>query len=549
MGKIVFTKLLRLSPSPSLNLRKAVLLNILRTTAIPAIAGLMMASTLAPLALWPLAWIALTPLWVYSLQAKNWKTAAQAGAAWGIAYHGAALSWIWGLHPLTWLGVPWLGSVAIAGLSWVFVTLWGALVAILFAIGLWWLGQHWKFLSRLLLAITLWCSLEALWDASPLWWTAIANSQSPQNLPVAQLSQLSGPTLLNALLLGVNGCLAEAWMSRRKSWLGLALGMMAIAHLGGWQLSATPTAPPTHPLAIGLVQGNLPSRFKLTPAGQQRSVEHYTMAYRQLVAQGVDAVLMPEGTLPFLWGRFPHLEQPVLETLRTSTVPLWVGTFVPTGDPLGAGKAGRYTQSLVELKDDGSFQTRYNKVKLVPLGEYLPFAEQLKGILQRLSPVELTMEPGTHTQTFFTRFGKATVGICYDSAFPNLFRRQTAAGGEFILSIANNDPFSARMMAQHHALDVLRAIESDRWLVRATNTGLSAVISPKGVTQWQSSPRTESVHIGQIQRRNSRTLYVRLGDWLLPLLWVSSGLLGGLTWRRHLNTLRITGYARESRTP
>lgn len=535
------TKTLRRSEVLPLLPQRTVLRQILQDYWLVATGGLAMALSLAPSVLWPLAWVAIVPLWRAVLLAKRWQTALKLGTVWGIAYQGLALSWVWGLHPLTWLGVPWLGSVAIAGLSWIVITLWGGSVAILFAISFWWIGQRWGIVSRLGLGVTLWCSLEALWGASPLWWTAIANSQSPHNLAFIQLTQLSGPTILSALLVLVNGCLAEAWMNRRKSWLTVAVLTIILAHLGGWLLSA-PFAPLPNPypsLSIGIVQGNLPSRFKLTPAGQRRSVEQYSADYRQLVSQEADAVLMPEGTFPFLWGYFPNLEQTVLQTLQNATVPLWAGTFVP--------ESHHYTQSLVEFNPDGTFKGRYNKVKLVPLGEYLPFADQLEGILRKLSPVELRMIPGTDRQQFITRFGKATVGICYDSAFPELFRRQTAAGGQFILSIANNDPFSARMMAQHHALDVLRAIENDRWLVRATNTGLSAVITPKGITQWQSLPKQHSVQIGQIQPRNSRTVYVRFGDWLLIALWIASLTLLGNPFRYTLNSHQNNGYARESR--
>jgi apolipoprotein N-acyltransferase len=131
------------------------------------------------------------------------------------------------------------------------------------------------------------------------------------------------------------------------------------------------------------------------------------------------------------------------------------------------------------------------------------------------------MLSGNPHQVFETPFGRAIVGICYDSVFSEVFRSQALAGGEFILSIANNDPYSARMMAQHHALDVIRAIETDRWLVRVTNTGLSAVISPRGQTLWKSPINEAVTHIAAIERRTTQTLYVRFGNWLLPvmMLW------------------------------
>ena len=149
--------------------------------------------------------------------------------------------------------------------------------------------------------------------------------------------------------------------------------------------------------------------------------------------------------------------------------------------------------------------------------------------------MRIGMVPGNSRQGFDTPYGRAIVGICYDSVFSELFRTQAAAGGQFILSIANNDPYSDRMMAQHHALDVIRAVESDRWLVRVTNTGLSAVIDPHGQTLWKSAVNEGVTHVGEIERRSTQTLYVRFGNWLLPVMAVWSL---GLWARTRIKTAR-----------
>ncbi|PSB67601.1 apolipoprotein N-acyltransferase, partial [filamentous cyanobacterium CCP1] len=128
---------------------------------------------------------------------------------------------------------------------------------------------------------------------------------------------------------------------------------------------------------------------------------------------------------------------------------------------------------------------------------------------------------GQSNQTFDTPFGRAIVGICYESAFAEHFRAQAATGGQFILTASNNAHYSPAMPAQHHAQDVMRAIESDRWAVRATNTGYSGIVDPHGRTLWRSSLNTYELHIDTIYRRSTQTLYVRWGDWLTPLLAVA----------------------------
>ena len=112
------------------------------------------------------------------------------------------------------------------------------------------------------------------------------------------------------------------------------------------------------------------------------------------------------------------------------------------------------------------------------------------------------------------------MGICYDSAFAEIFRHQALQGGEFIVTASNNAHYSDVMPSQHHAQDVMRSIETDRWTARATNTGYSAIIDPHGNTQWISNLNEYQTHVGKIYRRDTITFYVAKGDWFVILLIV-----------------------------
>lgn len=497
---------------------------LLCCTAAIALGGVM-GLTAAPSPLWWLAWIGLSPLWIW-VRASSLRRAMAIGVCWGLGYYGTVLSWLLGLHPLTWLGLSWTASVAIAASSWLLATLWCCGIPLLWAICLRGLSSHIGTGTRLVGGATLWCALERLWALSPLWWPDIANSQSPHNLAIAHLGQLSGLTTITFALVLVNGLVAEALLNRQRKLAGLAVLLGLVFHALGWGLMHSGLAQlsmfsaPSSPLSIGIVQGNIPTRLKLSASGVKTSVDVYRQAYQNLAPQGVDAVLLPEGALPFFWGQSPAYDQAILSAVNAAQVPLWTGTFVPTQQS--------YTQSLIAVTapaQPSHYSSRYSKVKLVPLGEYLPFSQLLSAVIQRLSPIQMGMTAGGLQQRFDTAFGQATVAICYESAFPDLLRRQTADGGQFILSIANNDPFNDKMLSQHHALDVLRAVENNRWLVRATNTGLSAVIDAQGRTQWKSYPRTRTVHIAQIQRLTAQTLYAKFGNWLLPVLVIVSSSL------------------------
>ncbi len=562
-----------------------------------------MGLTTAPVNAWPLAWVALAPLWVLVVSYQKPKIEEQKQkqkqkflflpdflnihplpnlilpALWGIGYHGLALSWIMGIHPMTWLGVPWWPSLAIALFCWTFITLWGAGLVTVWA----WLfvilnsvtlprknpllilnspplprknpllildspplqggagGGSSKFsaLTRVLIGTALWCALEGIWSTGSLWWTSLSYTQSPHNLAILHLGQLSGPSAVTAAIVAVNGLIAGAFLEgrrkkeevnpplppprgeSRKNWIPYILpaSLCLVLHIAGWSLYNRPLIQDAETsLKIGIIQGNIPNEIKFDSGGWRRALEGYTAGYQQLADRKVDAVLLPETALPFIWtNEYQRSTLSFYQAILERGVLAWVGGFGQEGDST--------TNSLLAIDKTGEIVDRYDKLKLVPLAEYIPFSEILGGIIDRLSPLDAHLVPGNSKQLFDTPFGRAIVGICYDSAFAEIFRYQAANGGEFMLTASNNAHYKPPMLAQHHALDVMRAIETDRWAVIATNTGYSAFVNPRGETVWKSGINTYEVQDATIYRRQTKTLYVRWGDRLTPLLLVLAGLM------------------------
>ena len=501
------------------------------------ISGILMGMTTAPISAWFLGWVALVPLWVLVIQQQKYWNKFLLGLTWGIGYHGLALFWITGIHPMTWLGVPWLASLAIALFCWSFITLWGAILvaiwAYLFGVltATYFSTKIFSF-ARVLFGITVWCCLEKIWSLGNLWWTSLAFTQSPDNLAILHLAQLSGPITVTAAIVTVNALIGEAFLKikyqqNQDNFLSFILPSsflipittLLFLHLVGFSLYKIPlNSQSDAALKIGIIQGNIPNEIKLNSQGWYRALEGYTTGYKKLADQGVDAVLTPETALPFLWSnQNNHRFRSFYEAILDKEVVAWVG---------GYGKQDRnLTNSLFTIDKTGEIISRYDKIKLVPLGEYIPFNEVLGKLIDRLSPLDAHLVPGKINQIFDTPFGKAIVAICYDSAFSEVFQRQAAAGGEFILTAANNAHYSSIMPAQHHAQDVMRAIETDRWAVRATNTGYSGIVDPHGRTIWLSEINTYEIYTTTIYRRTTQTLYVKWGDWLIPALVVGSGLL------------------------
>ncbi len=516
------------------------------------ISGILMGLTVAPVGAWFLAWFALSPLWVFVIRDEKsnyknntYKSLFLTALGWGIGYYGISLSWITGIHPMTWMGVPWLASLAIALFCWSFITLWGAALAITWALTCNWIfssqfGFHHRNSSwfRVLVGISVWCLLEAVWSSGPLWWSSLAYTQSPQNLVILHLGQISGTTTITAVIVAVNCFLAEAGVgyaqvvdlpanklankseknpfglriSPPSIYFGIAVLILIVSHLIGFSLYSLPLQQPAQTqLKIGIIQGNVPNTIKLTEYGKKRALDNYTNGYLSLVEEGVDAVLTPEGALPFFKRRI--FQSSLVAAVKEKGVLAWIGGFAQQE------QTGTYTNSLFTFTKNGKIFSRYDKTKLVPMGEYVPFREIIGGLVKRLSPLDEHQVPGEPDQIFETPFGRAIAVICYGSAFPELFRYQAHQGGEFILSPSNDAHFSEAMPAQHHAQDIMRAIETDRWAVRATNTGYSAFVNPHGQTIWISGHNTYETHAATIYRRRSQTLYVRWGDWLIPVLF------------------------------
>ena len=491
----------------------------------------------SPANAWGFAWIAMIPLWWAldrSLESRKFRPAIVGASLWGLAYHGSALSWITGIHPITWLGLSWLQSfLAIVVFAWLFIAVWGMAIAIAWAVLL--VSTHriiqkisthnrLSTVSHLLVGTALWCAVEWLWSQGPLYWSSLSYTQSPGNLWLLQLGQLSGPTTIAAAVVAVNGLLAEAWLHRNQIRLGRSLFASALAlflslHLAGWILYAQPlTDNPTAAIKVGLIQGNVPTNRKLTSAGIQEARNIYLEGYQSLVAAGAEIVVTPEGAIPQRWNAFLQSQDLLQSAVNRAGIPLVLGTFVHEDID---DNTTPITQSLLTLTANNTIAGRYKKVKLVPLGEYLPLEPLVAPIIGG-SPFGTSMVPGKFDQQLQTPLGPFAAGICYESAFSNLFRQQVRSGAQIILTGSNNDPYPPRQMKQHHAQDVMRAIENNRWEVRVTNTGISGIVDPKGRSRWLSMPNQRTIHLSKIYRRQTQTLYVRYGDWLIWLLFALS---------------------------
>ncbi|MGY6529046.1 MAG: apolipoprotein N-acyltransferase [Cyanobacterium sp.] len=491
-----------------------------------------MGLTVAPTNYWFLAWVAMIPLWM-GIEKESLSKTLLSCFVWGCGYHGLALFWITGIHPMTWMGIGWLNSVLIASFAWIFITFWGAGLVVA------WGGSFYFLLNyidsfkkginnlfvKILLGAILWCLLEKIWSFSPLWWSSIAYTQSPYNLIILQLLKISGITTLTAVIIIFNSLLAEGlkvfWLdfNTKSNFVnnplkGLSLTIYGLiilifSHGLGYFFYTQPMVNNDQEMIrVGIIQGNIPNTIKLYESGVGRAIARYTESYEKLSREGVDLVITPETAIP-LYFEDIKTKTKLYPAIKREETPMVLGAF--------GKKENNFSNSLFSIDGEGSVIKQYDKVHLVPLGEYIPFAPILGNFINRLSPLDAHLIAGEKNQTFITPFGKAIVGICYESAYGEHFRQQTNQGGKFIITSSNNAHYSEAMPSQHHAQDVMRAIENDRWMARATNTGYSGIVDPHGNTIWLSEMDQYQTHQDEIYLRQTQTLYVKWGDWLSNL--------------------------------
>lgn len=498
---------------------------------IACLGGVATSLSIEPVSFFLLAWIGLAALWFLILKNQKGNTIKKIfllGLFWGYAYHGITLSWIFNFHPLTWMGISWISSLFFAITYWLIISSLGALFVAVWACSLKFVvSRKYNLLTQIITGTALWCGLECLYRQSPFWWTSLSLSQSPHNLWILQLNQISGSETSVAVIVFVNGMLANLlWSSRQKysshyrgKLIKKTLYIFLVAHLFGAFLYYV-TFSEGESISIGIIQGNIPHEIKFKQQGLDLANIQYLEGYKSLSSKGVDAVLTPELALPY-FGSYPFLEKELLlQSVKLRKTPFWIGTRT---DDFKNNKNKKL--SLISLEESG-ITSQYDKIKLILFGEYIPFeGTRFEPLVRKFFPFGVNHLPGEKEQIFDTPFGKAIVGICYESAFSQIFLRQARAGGKFIIVTTADGLFGESMMRQHHAQDVVRAIETKRWLVRANSRNYSGVINHRGDTVWLIDSQGYRTKTAKINLSDFQTIYTRFGNWLTPALLLLSILL------------------------
>jgi apolipoprotein N-acyltransferase len=273
---------------------------------------------------------------------------------------------------------------------------------------------------------------------------------------------------------------------------------------------------------VRVVQPNIDTEAEWTP-------ETLALLEQRMVLlsepANVPLIVWPEAPAPFYPGE-ESFRRYVGDLARDAHAPILMGGVgrTPAGDPLN---------SAFLFKADGELAAeRYDKIQLVPFGEYVPDAF---GWVNRITHEIGDFVPGTRIVTFPLNGQRIGAFICYESAFPNLVRQFTKAGATVLVNLSNDGYFGhSAAREQHLKLVRMRAAENRRWILRATNDGITAMIDPAGREIVRLPLYTQTSAVFGYNSRTGLTPYVRFGDWFawLCLLGGAASCVGSRV-RRH----------------
>ena len=458
-----------------------------------------------------LAWIAFVP-WLWAIKKKSPIRAACLGLVAGLVFFIGLLYWIYVV--LTEYGhLP--GPVSIFFL--IVLSGYLSLYFSAFAFLLRWAAEKTD-LPETLFAPPLWVSLEYVrgFLLSGFPWGLLGYSQF-LTLPMVQISDVTGIYGVSFIIVLVNVSLgrliaASSERGRRpvlKELLaaGIILAMTAI--YGQWRLTELDRkAPDEKTFQVALIQGNIRQDLKWEPQFQEETVKIYTDLTRQVKSQTPDLIIWPETATPFFFQSVLPFQDRILELSHEMGVPILFGAPAFDRD----GPRVNYFNSAFLISPEKKILGRYDKVHLVPFGEYAPLAGVL-GFTRDIIGAIGDFTPGAEVRNLTLPWGKFGVLICYEAIFPELTRSFVDRGGQFLVNITN-DAWFGRTAAphQHLAMATLRAVENRVPIARAANTGISALIDSGGRVVQSTDLFTREILSGKIGINKSRTFYTEFGD-------------------------------------
>jgi apolipoprotein N-acyltransferase len=473
--------------------------------------------------LYILGWVAIAPLLVALLRARPPETLQiRAGIkllpakplqaflmayACGILWYAGTCYWIYsvmrqygGVNTPTGLGILVLFCMYLAIYHGVF----GLLISLL--------AGNTHFSRRaLLLSPLAWVTVElARTRITGFPWDLLGISQV-DNIPLARIATVTGVYGLSFEIMVVNAAFAAAFMVQREKRKQLLLAsLVAVAVLQSGRLIPAPAIPADRTAA--LVQANVPIL-----EGSDWTREYFNSTLRDLSRVSFTGrnsshlVVWPESPAPF-YTSDPLFRDAVGSLARQANTWVLTGSIGIRNAPVTPAGATEIYNSGALVSPAGEWTSRYDKTHLVPFGEYVPF-KKLFAFAGGLTKEVGDFSPGASRAPLEAGGAKLGVFICYESIFPDEVRQSANQGAQVFVNISNDGWYGdSGAYAQHLKQARMRAVENARWLLRDTNTGVTASIDPYGRIVASVPRKIRTTLDAPYALSNEMTLYTRYGD-------------------------------------
>jgi apolipoprotein N-acyltransferase len=469
-------------------------------------AGALLALAFPHAAIGVLAFVALAPLIAAVLRAASWREAFLLGAA------GYLVTWL--------INVPWVIHVMVryGGLSMpIGIALYLGMALILSLYGGLFAFAVWR--MRALPPVAVWFGVPAAW-ASVEFLRTYALTGFPWNLlatalidftPLIVVSSVIGPygvaflAMIPATILG--WIAATRGLPKMKITGAVAAAALVVCWLGAGLLMLRSIDPGAgRPFRAAMLQPNITQEMRWEADTTLRIFTEMMEMTESAAAQGAETIVWPESTVPLTFLRADFYREAVEEIAARTGADIILGSVAEDEEDSDKVWNAAYVVTAGRVKG------RYDKMHLVPFGEYVPLRKMLffaKKLVRYVGEFQFGTNdrplPGAHN------YGPA---ICYEVVFPRLTARQVGNGADVLVTITNDAWFAVTAAPRQHLnMARLRAVEADRWLLRAATTGISAAVDPAGRIVGEIPIGGKGILMAQPTARQSRTPYVRFGDW------------------------------------
>ncbi|MBU1726770.1 MAG: apolipoprotein N-acyltransferase [Candidatus Omnitrophica bacterium] len=322
-------------------------------------------------------------------------------------------------------------------------------------------------------------------------WALLAYSQY-SNLPAIQIADITGVWGVSFIVMFVNVGIyeivsrklqvtrlpldfARGRQGHRVSYILLGMVCLVIFGYGYFKLYLQPSAHDLQPIKISVIQADIPQELKWDQSARSYIFNRYSSLTEECSRDKPDLIVWPEASNPEIPGEENLIFRKILNLAKQVRIPLLIGSVIKEGED--------YFNSALLISPSGEIVDRYDKLHLVPFGEYIPLKDVLP-FLQTVVPIG-DMRPGKRYALFSHKMIKYSVLICFEDVFPELSRRFAAKGASLLINITN-DAWYKKTSApfQHLAASVFRAVENRVPLARSANTGISGFIDATGKIRY-----------------------------------------------------------------